>query len=370
MLKLLPARGPKVLFKAGDVVKSYRGANLVGEVRFRKNATGNLLEAELIVDGRTWYTINDLSSEFSDKYIRNRWSVLRGTALYLEVSFPKIKPSEYDMLKLLPVGGARYTFKEGDVIQVRRGNSTSGVLKFSESSLSGFHIKVSYYQGSELLVTTDLPIRHSHQQYLRQIWWNTLRGTAFHLEAKVKTKEPTAQEVEDFNNAMNVIASGEPKFSHPIFTGQRWSAKDTDGKVLNIIVNSKVNVTAGLPNAEHQLYNVCLRRGEVASYVHISHLSYIDKIDLSTVLEGANRYAPNGAKAIPEVDEDAEVGSYIVWCPTSEHPPRVILTSGKQARAVSHSMAERHGTKFYWAKLMGHVERKAVTTYENVVTVL
>lgn len=83
------------------------------------------------------------------------------------------------------------------------------------------------------------------------------------------------------------------------------------------------------------------------------------------------KLCPNGAKAIPEVDDGERAdmpGKYIIWCPTSNLPPRVVLESEKQARAVAHSMAERHGGEFFWCRLNGKVKRKAVTTYENVVT--
>ena len=83
------------------------------------------------------------------------------------------------------------------------------------------------------------------------------------------------------------------------------------------------------------------------------------------------KLCPNGAKAIPEVDDGERPdmpGKYIIWCPTSQLPPRVVLESEKQARAVAHSMAERHGGEFFWCRLHGKVARKAVTTYENVVT--
>lgn len=77
-------------------------------------------------------------------------------------------------------------------------------------------------------------------------------------------------------------------------------------------------------------------------------------------------------KSIAEkpVEEEDRPGEYIIWCPTSNKPPRVVLKTEKQARAVAHSMAERHGGKFFWARLNGSVERKkhVKVTYENVVT--
>ena len=55
-------------------------------------------------------------------------------------------------------------------------------------------------------------------------------------------------------------------------------------------------------------------------------------------------------KVIDEHDSD---GQYIVWCPGSELPPRVVLAGRKQAKAVAISMAQRHGKKFHWCRLMG-----------------
>lgn len=62
-------------------------------------------------------------------------------------------------------------------------------------------------------------------------------------------------------------------------------------------------------------------------------------------------------KVIDEFDAD---GKYIVWCPGSELPPRVVLEGRKQAKAVAISMAQRHGKEFHWCRLMGSA--KPVTT--------
>lgn len=58
-------------------------------------------------------------------------------------------------------------------------------------------------------------------------------------------------------------------------------------------------------------------------------------------------------KVIDEFDAD---GKYIVWCPASSLPPRVVLEGRKQAKAVAMSMAQRHGKKFHWCRLMGSAE--------------
>lgn len=88
------------------------------------------------------------------------------------------------------------------------------------------------------------------------------------------------------------------------------------------------------------------------------------------LLEEGQKLCPNGAKAIPEVDEDA--GQFIIWAPSADVPPKKILTSAKQAKAVAATMSERYGKTFYWCKLMGKVEQevKIVKTTNTKITEL
>lgn len=60
------------------------------------------------------------------------------------------------------------------------------------------------------------------------------------------------------------------------------------------------------------------------------------------------------------IDEFDREGKYIVWCPDSNLPPRVVLEGRKQAKAVAISMAQRHGKEFHWCRLMGSA--KSVTS--------
>lgn len=109
------------------------------------------------------------------------------------------------------------------------------------------------------------------------------------------------------------------------------------------------------------------RYGATLTSANIRNIWWSRTYGIAMYLE--EKLCPNGAKAIPERDDNEDVpGKYIIWCPTSNLPPRVVLESEKQARAVAHSMAERHGGEFFWCRLHGKVARKAVTTYENVVT--
>lgn len=284
------------------------------------------------------------------------------------------------MFKLLPAA-QNHILKLGQEFEIRRGNGVEYIMKLEKHpTAKGDMNFVLYYTQDSKAVYTRCHISglEIHSKALRRSHWSLFYGAALWLKKEtppVEAKELTVEEVAKFNNAMDVIASGVPKHSFPVTSGERWSAKTFSGQVLNIIVNSKVNVTAGLPNAEHQLYNVSLRRDDDAGYVHISHLTSISGIDTSTIKEGLHRYAPNGVETVPEegtgstVNTD-DVGQFIVWCPTSNLPPRVVLTSGKQARAVARSMSERHGSEFFWAKLMGKATRKVKQTYETVVTFL
>lgn len=73
---------------------------------------------------------------------------------------------------------------------------------------------------------------------------------------------------------------------------------------------------------------------------------------------------PNGVVAVPEVFEDTD--RYILWCPTSKLPPKVVMVSEKKAKSVAESMAHRHGGTFYWAKLCGKAQLVETKTYKLV----
>lgn len=81
-------------------------------------------------------------------------------------------------------------------------------------------------------------------------------------------------------------------------------------------------------------------------------------VSISTVAPAVSQEpVDDKTKVIDEFDVD---GKYIVWCPGSELPPRVVLEGRKQAKAVAISMAQRHGKEFHWCRLMGSA--KPVTT--------
>lgn len=71
-----------------------------------------------------------------------------------------------------------------------------------------------------------------------------------------------------------------------------------------------------------------------------------------------------------KVEKKEEKKKYILWCPTSHLPPRVILEGIEKAREVAKSMATRHGTEFNICELKESfkVKQKVVKTLELSVT--
>ena len=87
--------------------------------------------------------------------------------------------------------------------------------------------------------------------------------------------------------------------------------------------------------------------------------------DLGESSTATRETAKAEAKASPK---DKNLGKYILWCPESSRPPRVVVETAEKAEQIAAEMAERHGGRFYWALLSGITEKKkkVVTTYETV----
>lgn len=92
-----------------------------------------------------------------------------------------------------------------------------------------------------------------------------------------------------------------------------------------------------------------------------------------TLLRGAALFlrvnlCPNGVVATPEEDvpDYDDIGEYIIWCPSSNRPPRVVLDGSRKAKEVAISMSERHNSTFHWCKLVGKAEQ--VTSRTTKVT--
>lgn len=158
------------------------------------------------------------------------------------------------MFKLIPARGPLHTFKDGDVIEIRRGHNTIGQIVLAASPRG---TSVTFYDAEGERRFTSERTAAITTENIRDIWWHTTYGTALYLKVE------------------------------------------------------------GTPAKEEE---------------------------------------------VPEND----FGNFIVWCPASERPPRVVLHSRAQAKAVAISMSERHNGTFHWCEIKGTAEQ--VTTRTTKIT--
>lgn len=106
------------------------------------------------------------------------------------------------------------------------------------------------------------------------------------------------------------------------------------------------------------------------SYTLRSRLALLSGTALYTyrVTDLSEAYKEAKAERRAEVTKDRNLGKYILWCPESHVPPRVVMETAEKAEQIAAEMAERYGGRFYWALLSGITEKKkkVVTTYETV----
>ena len=120
----------------------------------------------------------------------------------------------------------------------------------------------------------------------------------------------------------------------------------------------------------HILYTVQFNT-RPTSFMLRSRLALLSGTALYTLrisdLGESYKAAKEESRAKPS-DKDKNLGKYIIWCPESSQPPRVVVETAAKAEQISADMAERHGGRFYWALLSGITEKKkkVVTTYETV----
>lgn len=235
------------------------------------------------------------------------------------------------MFKLIPARGPLHTFKDGDVIEVRRGHNTVGQIMLAASPRG---TSVTFYDAEGERRFTSERTAAITTENIRDIWWHTTYGTALYL--KVEEVKPTTVPVTEFT----------------LNKGMRFTAKLYGNIKAEIVVNDKVTTDVG-----PQVWNVMIKRLKITggnTHEHITKLSDIKGLEVDSV----KIVCPNGVEAIPEdIPDFDEEGEFIVWCPTSDRPPRVILGSRAQAKAVAISMSERHNGTFHWCKLLGKAEQ-------------
>lgn len=163
----------------------------------------------------------------------------------------------------------------------------------------------------------------------------------------------------DLRSRMRSLMSGralyrkvsKPVAKSPLEKGQRYKVSISSGYYgtykANIIVNDKVNTEVG-----PQKWNVVICRPPFIGcneYQHISDLSEIEGIDLTTV----EVVQSDDDKSSPKNEND----DYILWCPTSHQPPVVIFHTEECAKNIAIRMSNKYNATFYWCKLKGKVEQ-------------
>ena len=264
-----------------------------------------------------------------------------------------------------------HIFKGGDVIQVRRGSAVVAEVRITAGS-SSFLVDVEdKYMGrvrSKSMTGGITPAR------LRDHFYGELNAAAFYLKVEVKPEPVTS--------GMALVHKGR-RALEPMQQYKLVPYDKSDTREYRIEVCSEVRHTIAASTSSSILFNVCVidMKAGTSVYHHVAHISDIPYLEkFYCYLNTGKRWpkasntvqvTPNGAKAIPEAGEDDDAnGQYIIWCPTSDLPPRNINRGAKQAKAVAASMSERHGKTFFWCRLMGKVEQKKVTTTTTEITTL
>lgn len=282
------------------------------------------------------------------------------------------------MWQLIPAKDRNFVFKTGDKIQARIGQSVQFDISITETK-----------------VQIDMPDGSNYDTYHRPSYDLTrggmsnriggIYGMALYLFVPEITAKPAPA-----GSSMALVH----KACRALESTQQFKLvpyDKHDKREYRIEVCSEVKHTVSAIQSKTPLWNVCVidMLNGTSVYHHVSHISDIHYLDkFFCYLNTGARWpkasssvpvCPNGAKAIPEkddvvksatikdvalVDDDPE-GQYIIWCPTSSRAPQVILKGRKQAKKVASEMAERHGSKFYWARLMGSSEVKVVKTTEH-----
>lgn len=244
------------------------------------------------------------------------------------------------MFKLIPARGPVHIFKAGDVIEVRRGSNAIGQIVLAASPKG---TSITFYDAEGVRRHTCERTPAVTSANLRDVWWNFTYGTAFYLkvEEEKKVEEPTLAQ------------------------GQRWQAKihTAAAGIINaeFIVNSPVNV---LPGQEPK-WNVHVKRIELqySAHEHLSKLSDVEGLDVKSI----QQLCPNGVVATPERADKKR--KHILWCPTSNLPPRVVMNSLEKALSVAKEMTERHGTEFFVCELVAKASTKTEVIRKSTVTV-
>lgn len=264
------------------------------------------------------------------------------------------------MWKHVPASEPIYTFKEGDRIRIRTGNQTTMVLTLVRLGNGKLiwrkPLEGNYYSGGPRSTMTRGGMSGMPDFYGRTI-------DVFHEEeVTCNVKEVPPNTLVLVGKAFTKLVDGlrmvfKPYTCNPDkieFTAvvSRHGCGNHAGRANCIQVHVQ---RGGKPYTTITLTgNLDSKTVQDLTFFN-KHSCYLVKNYQKAEAKTTERLCPNGAKAIPERDTDK--GQFIVWCPSSHLPPRVVHNSEKQAKAVAASMSERHGKKFHWCRIIGTAEQ-------------
>lgn len=258
--------------------------------------------------------------------------------------------------------------KSGDRIQVRWGSSPS--YEFRISGHSGMLTLSLYDQEGDK--RREIRRKTENTVQLRHDFGYYVAGGAFDIWVEEKKMDDEVKVV--IENGVTPRKCLVHKSHVVLQKGQRFTTEpyrsSVDSNCYELIVCDAIS---GRPGYWNVLVKTPTRQN---FHTHISSLADLRLLDKQCCYLIIGEYAsvcPNGVVAIPERDDDEARdvnGQYIIWCPTSDLPPRQINRGAAQAKAIAAAMSERHGKTFYWCRLMGKVEQKVVKTTTTEITTL
>lgn len=304
-----------------------------------------------------------------------------------------------------------HQLKSGDLLQARWGMVPSYEIRITTSD-RGLKATVYTQQGHTV---NSMQRKFFDSMQIRSDFNSLLHGAALDISVPSEldnTVKPISAEVKPSNGVCPTTVVHDPKkdltahvyTSKPAvgdtfvlkgiltskvvafvnFSHANCIVRDANGSVIEKIPNEEFNWNRVTRPLEHhvslymrndsfaEFYRALMAKVAADKVKKAERQAAADAVRAAKLAEKAaavTGLCPNGAKAIPE-NFDEEEAHYIIWCPTSDRPPRVVLVGARQAKAVAASMSERHGTEFYWCKLVGKASQKKVTTTKTEITLL
>lgn len=281
------------------------------------------------------------------------------------------------MWKLVKSTNANHLFKTGDKIRVRSGNHVSYYLEL-------VLLANNKHQWQETTSDSGMYFGWSREDMTRgdmsemgDFYGRTIDLWAESIFDKEEEEEVTSNVKEVPPNTLVLVGKSFTKLVdglHLVFKPY----KETYGAETTAVVSRH---SMGNGRGAECIQVHLQRKGK--SYSTISFSTDLDNktvADLTYFAKYSCYLVKNYQKAEPKANKSVivappapkvqkkDVGKFIVWCPSSNLPPRVVHDTESQAKAVAASMSERHDKEFYWAELKGRAEQQV--TQKQVVKVV